>query len=501
MNRIVLTYFTVFCLLSTVFLMGFARNIQAVGTDGGAIYIRADGNIDPLTAPISTVDNVTYTFTGNTSDSVVVQRSNIVIDGKRRTLQGSGSGNGFTLSDVNNVTIKNTIIVGFWYGVYLNSTSYNILTGNGAHCTITENNITNNGYGVGLYHSSDNHVFQNSITNNGDGIRLLRSSNNSISKNNIALNNSRGIYLYRSSDNCITRNNITANWWAGIWFDSFSSNNTFFRNSILGNDVGIIFSSHSSNNKIYQNDFNNTHQASVLFPDGSVNVLDDGYPIGGNYWSDYVGGDIYSGVYQNETGSDWIGDSPYIINQNNTDRYPLMQPFVSETEEVHIAYRNLLLRFDSANSQLEALNSTLNSLLKNMTDLQEKNDLLQTTMENMQKQINSLNNTCTSLQESINDLSLNLNQTRENLQSRISLLNSTCNSLSQSIMQLQLQLNSVNSTMQTRIDNLEGQNSALSSQLDIVLKAMYVLIGLTVILLATTIYFSTRKPKIKLKTK
>jgi len=54
-----------------------ADTVQALGT----IYIRADGSIDPPTAPITTVDNVTYTLTGNIYDSIVVERNNTVIDG------------------------------------------------------------------------------------------------------------------------------------------------------------------------------------------------------------------------------------------------------------------------------------------------------------------------------------------------------------------------------------------------------------------------------------
>ena len=54
---------------------------------------------------------------------------------------------------------------------------------------------------------------------------------------------------------------------------------------------------------------------------------DDGYPSGGNYWSDYNGTDFYSGTNQNVTGSDGIGDTSYIIDVNNVDRYPLMSPW------------------------------------------------------------------------------------------------------------------------------------------------------------------------------
>ena len=57
------------------------------------------------------------------------------------------------------------------------------------------------------------------------------------------------------------------------------------------------------------------------------NTWDDCYPSGGNYWSDYSGVDAYSGVYQNETGRDGIGDTPYVIDEYNIDRYPLMTAY------------------------------------------------------------------------------------------------------------------------------------------------------------------------------
>jgi hypothetical protein len=59
-----------------------------------------------------------------------------------------------------------------------------------------------------------------------------------------------------------------------------------------------------------------------------VNVWDDGYPSGGNYWSDYKGIDVKSGPNQDQPRSDGIGDTPYVIDANNQDRYPLMNPYV-----------------------------------------------------------------------------------------------------------------------------------------------------------------------------
>jgi hypothetical protein len=58
----------------------------------------------------------------------------------------------------------------------------------------------------------------------------------------------------------------------------------------------------------------------------SINIWDDGYPSGGNYWSDYNGTDLHSGAYQNVTGSDGMGDTPYVIDMNNLDHYVLFNP-------------------------------------------------------------------------------------------------------------------------------------------------------------------------------
>jgi len=72
----------VLVLLSTAVVLGFVRPAVAEGT----IYIRANGSVDPPTAPISTLNNVTYTLTDNITstgiyDSIIVERNNIVIDG------------------------------------------------------------------------------------------------------------------------------------------------------------------------------------------------------------------------------------------------------------------------------------------------------------------------------------------------------------------------------------------------------------------------------------
>lgn len=49
----------------------------------------------------------------------------------------------------------------------------------------------------------------------------------------------------------------------------------------------------------------------------SVNIWDNGTT--GNYWSNYNGTD---------NNGDGIGDTPYVIDHNNQDNYPLMTEFI-----------------------------------------------------------------------------------------------------------------------------------------------------------------------------
>lgn len=67
--------------------------------------------------------------------------------------------------------------------------------------------------------------------------------------------------------------------------------------------------------------FNTSEPEPPKFVAGATNVWDDGGE--GNYWSDHTS------RYPNasEVGNTGVGDTPYFINENNMDRYPLMSPF------------------------------------------------------------------------------------------------------------------------------------------------------------------------------
>jgi len=163
----------------------------------GTVYIRADGSIDPPTANITSIDNVTYSFTSNVHDHIVVERNNIVVDGTSYDLQGTGAGTGISLSGRNHVTIKNLNISAFVTGVYLSESSSN---------TIINNSIAGSGsYAIRLHSiwsSSNFNVIQNNtLTGGGSGVYFSCDanymgdlSNNDIS-HNIISNFDNGIFL------------------------------------------------------------------------------------------------------------------------------------------------------------------------------------------------------------------------------------------------------------------------------------------------------------------
>ncbi|MDH5771032.1 MAG: right-handed parallel beta-helix repeat-containing protein, partial [Candidatus Bathyarchaeota archaeon] len=166
--------------------------------------------------------------------------------------------------------------------------------------------ITGNYAGIMLFASSNNVFGENIITNNNRGIQLsMLSTANRIFSNNISYN-AGGIFLFNSSQNMITDNNITNNDNYGIGLSS-SSYNLIRSNYFISSGV-----------QVYDASFDDPTVTA------SMNTWHVTYPVGGNYWSDYTGVDVKSGSNQNQTGSDQIGDTPYIIDKNNKDNYPLM---------------------------------------------------------------------------------------------------------------------------------------------------------------------------------
>jgi len=238
----------------------------------GTIYIRADGRIDPPTANIASADNVTYTFTGNVDDSIVVERDNATVDGAGYTLQKSVGDTGISLPYRTNVTIKNVVIMGFGvgievffsnkcvlYGNRIEGTTYGpgIYVSNSGYNRIDGNNASNNQQGISISHSSNNNTVANntfssnigSESNSGFGISLGdRSSNNAIINNTVNYNVGNGINIVDqgTDGNVLDGNTIVGNeFGVALWF--YSNNNLFVGNLISANSWGLQITTGSGN--------------------------------------------------------------------------------------------------------------------------------------------------------------------------------------------------------------------------------------------------------------
>lgn len=105
-------------------MLALAFNIKSAKAEWtGTVYIRADGSVDPQDAPLQKNGNI-YMLVGNISssaDAVVIEKDNIVIDGAGFALCGNRAyeSSGVNLTGGTNVTIKNILIDGFYYGIYL----------------------------------------------------------------------------------------------------------------------------------------------------------------------------------------------------------------------------------------------------------------------------------------------------------------------------------------------------------------------------------------------
>jgi parallel beta-helix repeat protein len=137
-----------------------------------------------------------------------------------------------------------------------------------------------------------------------------------------------GIRIH-SGSNCLIYNNKISESNYGI--EIFSNYNKIYHNIIL-NNFWIGAEVIGSNNLIYHNTFiNNGYELNdcQASDDGSSNSWDNGYPSGGNYYSDYspTAQDLYNGSTTPQTSGspDGICDSPYTISGtgNNKDYYPL----------------------------------------------------------------------------------------------------------------------------------------------------------------------------------
>src|SRR2546428_1582671 len=205
---------------------------------------------------------------------------------------------------------------------------------------------------VGAYGSTNVTISGNSIRadTSGNVLGVRGSSNVSILDNTILMNGlppigapwapSNGIVVSSSGNVKISQNTVrdsacSAYSPAMSMIVGGSSNVQIFGNNITSSYTcgsGIVFQSATGSLVYHNNLVNSSVQASDDNP--GKNQWDNGYPTGGNYWSDYKGVDNCSGAQQNVCPSpDGIGDTPYAFSSAQ-DNYPLMTPFAADPPAV-----------------------------------------------------------------------------------------------------------------------------------------------------------------------
>ncbi len=220
---------------------------------------------EPSNAPIQQDGNV-FTLTGKV-DSLTFIGDNSILDGNGYTVTGDNCSTIAVAIAASHIIVKNLVVS--------NGADVGISVG-GVNCTVTNCSIM------------------------GISVREPRTTQTA------------AVFIWGGENHTITDNQIKYNS-IGVTAYSSSENNVIANNNITGNVYGITLQD-CYNNTLYNNIFNNTQNWYSISAD-LVNFWDNGTI--GNYWSNYNGTD---------NDEDGIGDTPYIINDENQDNYPLIDP-------------------------------------------------------------------------------------------------------------------------------------------------------------------------------
>ncbi|MCL6579255.1 MAG: right-handed parallel beta-helix repeat-containing protein [Candidatus Bathyarchaeota archaeon] len=300
-------------LLMGIFALAF--NVQIVKSEPGTITVPDDYPTIQEAINAANEGDTLFVRNGTYYENVVLNKTLSLIGENRSTTIIDGNNTGSVIwvttpATISGFTIRNARYSGIFVeekvdgnnisGNIVENNLYGIWLASSIGSTLNDNIVSNCWLGIEIGEGSANTVSGNIVSHANQGIDIAFCFSSRI-ENNLVHNNNYGITLYLSRRNII-RANIILNNTLGIDLCWYSNNNSIFHNNFLGNEK----------------------QARSCV---SINKLDDGYPGGGNYWSDYNGSDSYFGPYQNLTGSDGIGDVPYVIDENNVDNYPLVSPY------------------------------------------------------------------------------------------------------------------------------------------------------------------------------
>lgn len=219
-----------------------------------------------------------------------------------------------------------------------------LILANCDNARISNLQISDGAIGILNAYCSNNIITHTVTSNNWVGIELDYSTNGMVSGNNMSFNDD-GIWFFSTNNSVISSNDVFNNTEVGICLDTCSAD-TIVGNEILKNAMGVNLTM-SRDIVIHHNNFV-SNGAQAEDDKGSENSWDNGLPSGGNYWSDYSGTD---------SNHDGIGDSPYVIDSNSKDYYPLMVTY-SDAHPIARMTANQLIGNLSTVFSLDARTST-----------------------------------------------------------------------------------------------------------------------------------------------
>lgn len=306
--------------------MGAAENVFRVSRSDGS-YVQV--GFSSIQQAINDAENgsIIHVPAGVYNEHVTINKSiSLVGEDVHATIIDGNNGGTVVQVLAENVSISGfTIRYSGWgwtnNGIYVYSAD---------NCEIENNYLFVNCHNIRLNCSRGSRVTNNIIDGNGYGIRFLNSEN-CVATDNKVSNCIGGVHLENATNCTVQKNYFTQNG-QGIRFYSPCAYNRVFENFVCNNTYDGMIELMPGNttlldNFIFHNNFINNTEPFIYKVYGTT--WDDGYPSGGNYWSRYNGTDFNGGPYQNETGSDGIGDTAYAVNAYDVDRYPLMQPYGS----------------------------------------------------------------------------------------------------------------------------------------------------------------------------
>lgn len=386
---ILLASFYFVSLQSPVFVYSskaISSSSSSTAPPAGALVVPDDyPTIQAAVGNASAGDNV-FVRNGIYKERITIDKPlSLIGEDRQKTVIGGAPILRFGTSFVIKVTAENVLISGFTIkndsaGIWVDLENYQLPPP--SQCKIIGNNVEHNGVGISIQSGEKQVISGNNITaNSASGISIgVASSNSVISENYITGNGEAGIDVFsknitinqnsiigngldvngvpefrgglavgRNGPFYVYGNNITDNQGYGIQFAGGSNNSPIYQNNIERNSVGIeLFNfpitgdlTIGTGNKVYRNNLiNNSKQVFVEkawryaenFPNytwtNGTDIVSWDNGKEGNYWNDYLS------KYPNaiEVDNSGIGNTPYAIDENNADYYPLMQPVNISTE-------------------------------------------------------------------------------------------------------------------------------------------------------------------------